>query len=179
MFTRCVNDDIIFTCAAFPGYNESICRGWRLVFPVVCRGYQYTPQLYWFLICRHETEQVFGHGRVVCGLWSNSSGFAECSLSVFSGLSQWRQGLGFQLDFYVCISTLHSFFTSESQSPLNSLTHDINWTPWEARKYSFSQKWKAEFTIPFFIFELSSICLRLTVGPSSCRLLSTFYVPYR
>lgn len=98
MFTQCVNDDIIFICAAFPDYNENICRGWRLVFPVVCRGCQHTPQLYWFLIRRHETEQVFGHGRAVCGLWSSSSGLAERSLSVFSGLSQWRQGLGFQSD---------------------------------------------------------------------------------
>lgn len=98
MFTQCVNDDITFTCAAFPGYNKSICRGWRLVFPVVCRGYQHTPQLYWFLIHCHETEQVFGHGRAVYGLRSNSSGFAERSLSVFCGLSQWRQGLDFQLD---------------------------------------------------------------------------------
>lgn len=70
----------------------NICRGWRLVFPVVCRGYQHTLQLYWFLIRRHETEQVFGHGHAVCGLWS------EHSLSVFSGLSQWCPGLGFQPD---------------------------------------------------------------------------------
>lgn len=96
------------------------------------------------------------------------------SLDWASGVRDWV----FSRILYVRISTLLSFFTSEIQSPLNSLTRDINWTPWEAWKYSFPQKWKAEFTIPFFIFELSSVCLRLTAGPSSCRLLNTFYVPY-
>lgn len=41
-FTQCVSDDFIFICAAFPGYNENICNGWRHVFPVACRGYQHT-----------------------------------------------------------------------------------------------------------------------------------------
>lgn len=127
MFTQCVNDDIIFIRAASPGYNENIWRGWRLAFPVVCRGYQHTPLLYCFLIHRHETEQVYGHGCAVCGLWS------ERSLSVFSGLSQWRQGLGFQSDylhanlypprvlyFWITVST-HQLNSWHELDPMGSL----------------------------------------------------------
>lgn len=127
--------------------QRNVCRGWRHVFPVVCRGYQHTPQLYWFLIRRHETGQV-----VQCVGFGVNTHWVS-SLDWASGVRDWV----FSWILYMRISTLHSFFTSESQSPLNSLTHDMNWTPWEAWKYSFPRKWKAEFTILFFIFDLSSI----------------------
>lgn len=175
---------------AFPGYSENICRGWRFVFPVACRGYRRTPQHYWFLIHSHETlgcslitEKVFGHGSPVCGLWSNLSGLlhwtlTECLLWTKPVVS----GTGSSIWFCTFGSLL-------STCPL-LLNHSLHWTAWlmtrtwphgKPGNTAFHGSGRLRFTKLFFTFELHSHLSRTNCGafvhsvgfciPSTCHTL--------